>query len=80
MTRPIRFSIQASVVTDPAGFRDLAVKAEDLGYAAISMADHIADGQLAPMVALMAAADAMRSLGWTTVMPCSSRSRIPACR
>ncbi|MGI9604396.1 MAG: TIGR03621 family F420-dependent LLM class oxidoreductase [Acidimicrobiales bacterium] len=62
MTAPIRFSVQASVVNDPVAFRELASKAEDLGYSTISMADHVADGQLAPMIALMAAADATTTL------------------
>ena len=68
MTRPFRFSVQASVVTDPVAFRELAVKAEDLGYAAVSMADHVADAQLAPMVALMAAADATNTLRVTSLV------------
>jgi len=68
VTRPIRFSIQASLVTDPGELRELAVRAEDLGYSTISMADHIADGQLAPMVALMAAADATTTLRIMTLV------------
>lgn len=62
--RPFRFGIQASALpggTDAAGWRALARRVEDLGYATLTVADHL-DDQLAPMPALMAVADATTTL------------------
>lgn len=61
--RPFRFGLQVSKAADSrrAGWRDLARKAEDLGYSTFTMPDHFSD-QLAPIPALMAAADATTTL------------------
>lgn len=59
--RPFRFGIQASGATDRAGWIDLARRAEAHGYDVLTMPDHFTD-QLAPVPALMAAADATTSL------------------
>lgn len=65
--RPFRFSLTSSATTEPGEFRDLARKAEDLGYDALSIADHL-DNQLAPMVALTAAAEATTTLRLLTLV------------
>ncbi len=59
--RPFRFTLQASRLPHPDALRPLARKAEDLGIAVLTVADHI-DDQLAPIAALMAAADATTTL------------------
>jgi probable F420-dependent oxidoreductase len=59
--RPFRFGVQASVATSATAWRDLARKVEDLGYSVLTMPDHFND-QLAPVPALMAAADATTTL------------------
>jgi len=53
--------VQASGATDARGWADQARKAEDLGYDVFTMPDHFTD-QLAPVPALMAAADATTRL------------------
>jgi probable F420-dependent oxidoreductase len=53
--------LQASHLGHPDELRPLARRAEDLGIAVLTVADHI-DDQLAPIAALMAAADATREL------------------
>ena len=53
--------MQASGATDARGWADQARKAEDLGYDVFTMPDHFTD-QLAPVPALMAAADATTRL------------------
>jgi probable F420-dependent oxidoreductase len=64
-TRPFRFGIK--VATDPGDIPTreawiaLARKAEDLGYATFSIADHVINEYL-PIAALMFAADATRTL------------------
>jgi len=55
--RRFRFGVQAHTAAGPEEWRALARKAEDLGYATLFMPDHFGD-QLAPVPALMAAADA----------------------
>ena len=60
-SRPFRFTVQASRLGHPDELRPLARKAEDLGASAITVADHL-DDQLAPLAALMAAADATTTL------------------
>ncbi len=60
-TRPFRFCVQASHMESPEELRPLARKAEDLGVAVLTVADHL-DDQLSPLVALMAAADATTDL------------------
>jgi probable F420-dependent oxidoreductase len=59
--RPFRFTLQASRLGHPAELRPLARKAEDLGIAVLTVADHL-DDQLAPITALMAVADATTTL------------------
>ena len=57
MIRPFRFGVQASSAPDRAAWIDLARRSEANGYDVLTMPDHFT-GQLAPMPALMAAADA----------------------
>ena len=59
--RPFRFGIQASTAPDRRSWVDLARRAEDLGYSTLTMPDHFTD-QLAPLPALMTAADATTHL------------------
>jgi len=57
MMRPFRFGVQASSAPDRAAWVSLARRVESHGYAVLSMPDHFTE-QLAPVPALMAAADA----------------------
>jgi probable F420-dependent oxidoreductase len=59
--RPFRFGVQVSGANDAVEWRDLARRVEDLGYSTLFMPDHFG-GQLAPLVALTAAADATTTL------------------
>jgi probable F420-dependent oxidoreductase len=59
--RRFRFGIQLSTAPSGDAWADLARKAEDLGYDTLFMPDHFGD-QLAPVPALMAAADATAQL------------------
>lgn len=61
--RPFRFGVQCSSPPSVTAstWRELARKAEDLGYHRITVSDHL-DDQLAPVAALMAAADATSTL------------------
>ena len=59
--RPFRFTLQASHMERPEDLVPLARKAEDIGVAVLTVADHL-DDQLAPIAALMAAADATTDL------------------
>jgi probable F420-dependent oxidoreductase len=61
--RTFRFAAQLSTAPDgtAASWAEQARKAEDLGYSTLLMPDHFGD-QLAPVPALMAAADATTSL------------------
>jgi probable F420-dependent oxidoreductase len=59
--RPFRFGVQASKAPDRASWVDLAKRCEDRGYAVLTMPDHF-DEQLAPVPALMTAADATTTL------------------
>lgn len=64
---PFRFTVQASALpggtaaVTAGGWRELARKAEDLGYSTLTVADHL-DDQLAIVPALQAAADATTTL------------------
>jgi probable F420-dependent oxidoreductase len=58
---PFRFGIQCKGPADAGGWRGLARKVEDLGWSTLTMADHF-DEQLAPVPAIMAAADATTTL------------------
>jgi len=59
--RRFRFGIQLSTASSGADWAAMARQAEDLGYATLFMPDHFGD-QLAPVPALMAAADATTEL------------------
>lgn len=59
--RPFRFGVHVSSTPDRTSWVALAKKAEALGYATLTMPDHFTD-QLAPVPALMAAADATTTL------------------
>jgi len=59
--RRFRFGIQLSSAGSAAEWAELARKAEGLGYSTLFMPDHFGD-QLAPVPALMAAADATTTL------------------
>jgi probable F420-dependent oxidoreductase len=56
-----RFALQASNAASPAAWRDLARKAEDLGYSTLYVPDHL-DDQWAPMIAVTVAAEATTTL------------------
>ena len=58
---PFRFGLQCRGPADARGWRELARKVEDLGWSVLTVADHLDDG-LAPVPALMAAADATTTL------------------
>jgi probable F420-dependent oxidoreductase len=60
-SRPFRFAAQLSGATDARSWVDQARKAEDLGFSTLLMPDHFGD-QLAPVPAMMAAADATSTL------------------
>src|ERR1700689_1682868 len=59
--RRFRFAAQLSTATDGRSWADQARKVEDLGFSTLLMPDHFGD-QLAPVPALMAAADATTTL------------------
>lgn len=59
--RPFRFGVQASNAASRHEWTDLARRCEDRGYDVLTMPDHF-DEQLAPVPALMSAADATTTL------------------
>ena len=59
--RPFRFGIQASNAHSRSEWVDLARRAEGAGFDVLTMPDHFGD-QLAPMPAMMTAADATEAL------------------
>ena len=59
--RPFRFGIQASKAGSRKEWIELAKTAEDQGFSSLTMPDHFTD-QLAPVPALMSAADATSTL------------------
>src|SRR5215213_6467076 len=59
--RPFRFGVQASKAGTRSEWTDLARRVEANGYSVMTMPDHFGD-QLAPVPALMAAADATTTL------------------
>ena len=59
--RPFRFGVQASGAPDRRAWVELARRVESLGYDTLTMPDHFTD-QLAPVPALMSAADATSRL------------------
>jgi probable F420-dependent oxidoreductase len=56
-----RFALQASGAASPAAWRELARRAEDLGYSTLYVPDHL-DDQWAPMLALTVAVEATTTL------------------
>jgi probable F420-dependent oxidoreductase len=60
-SRPFRFGVQVSKMPSAREWTDLARRAEDTGFDVLTMPDHFTD-QLAPVPALMAAADATTTL------------------
>src|SRR6266542_6208759 len=61
MPRPFRFAVTARFAGSGPHWRDVARRAEDLGYDVLLVTDHMGK-QLAPIPALMAAADATTRL------------------
>src|ERR687895_755273 len=59
--RKFRFGVQVHTAPDAKAWAAMAKKAEDLGYSTLFVPDHFGD-QLAPVPALMAAADATTTL------------------
>jgi probable F420-dependent oxidoreductase len=59
--RRFRFGVQVSTAPSAAAWRDLARRAESLGFSSLFLPDHFGD-QLAPVPAMMAAADATTDL------------------
>jgi probable F420-dependent oxidoreductase len=68
--RKFRFGVQLAEAPSSAAWRDLAVKAEDLGYSTLMMPDHFG-GQLAPFPALAAAASATTDLKVGALVMCN---------
>ena len=66
--RPFQFGVQASSASDRASWVGAARRYEELGYAALTMPDHF-DGQLAPVPALQAVADATTTLRVGALVP-----------
>jgi probable F420-dependent oxidoreductase len=64
---PFRFTLQGSRCRTVDEFTELARKAEDLGYQAVTIADHF-DGQVGPIVALAAAAQVTTTLELGTLV------------
>ena len=60
-SRPFRFGVQLSTATDGAEWAATARRYEDLGFSTVFLPDHFGD-QLAPLPAMMAAADATSEL------------------
>jgi probable F420-dependent oxidoreductase len=60
-SRPFRFAAQIDGAASAKEWAEKARKAEDLGFSSLTMPDHFGD-QLAPVPALMAAADATTTL------------------
>jgi probable F420-dependent oxidoreductase len=72
---PFRFGIQCRAAADGRAWRELARKAEDLGWSTLTLPDHF-EAAFAPTPALMAAADATTTLHVGT-MVCSNDYRHP---
>ena len=60
--RPFRFGVQASAGVDADAWRTQARSIESLGYSTLLAADHVGGEELAPMPALLAAAEATTDL------------------
>ncbi|WP_063766277.1 TIGR03621 family F420-dependent LLM class oxidoreductase [Streptosporangium amethystogenes] len=59
--RPFRFGVETAGAPNAARWRDIARAVEDLGYRTLLIIDHLSD-QLAPVPAMLAAADATTTL------------------
>jgi alkanesulfonate monooxygenase SsuD/methylene tetrahydromethanopterin reductase-like flavin-dependent oxidoreductase (luciferase family) len=59
--KPFRFGVNARSVTSRAELLEKARKIEDLGYAILTLHDHLTD-LIAPMPALVSAAEATKTL------------------
>ena len=70
MSRPFRFGVSSSGGSAKADWVELARRVEDRGYSTLLMPDHFGD-QLAPVAALMAAADATETLGIGSLVWCN---------
>ncbi|MEL6984005.1 MAG: LLM class F420-dependent oxidoreductase [Actinomycetota bacterium] len=68
--KPFRFGVQTQKAGSRQEWRELITKIEDLGYGTVSLPDHF-DDQLAPTVALMAAADASERLKLGALVWCN---------
>lgn len=68
--RPFRFGVQARTSPSRSHWVDLARRVEDRGYSTLTLPDHF-DDQLAPGIALMAAADATEELRIGTMVLCN---------
>lgn len=64
---PFRFTLQASRCRSVAEVTEVARKAEDLGYAALTVADHF-DAQVGPLTSLAAAANVTTTLRLGTLV------------
>ncbi len=74
--RPFRFGFALGGAHSRQEWADAARKVEAIGYSTLVTGDHIAFGHLAPMLALMAAADATTTLRLgTTCWPTISVTR-----
>ena len=67
---PFRFGLQASSAPDRRSWVELARKVEDLGYATLTVADHL-DDQFATTPAIMAAAEATSTLRLGALVWCN---------
>lgn len=57
MSHPFRFGVTGGLLTEVEAFVDLAVRAEELGYATVALPDHL-DEQVGPLVGMTAVAAA----------------------
>ena len=64
---PFRFGLHTSVATTMSTWRDRARKAEELGYSALYVTDHL-DAQFGPLVAATVAAEATSTLNVGTLV------------
>jgi probable F420-dependent oxidoreductase len=65
--RPFRFGVLAGQARDPAGWRHTARRAEELGYSALLVPDHL-DQQWGPLVSLAVAAEQTQRIALGTLM------------
>lgn len=68
--RPFRFCVQASHLSSPEDLLPLARRAEDVGAAVLTVADHL-DDELSPVPALMAAAAVTSTIRLGTLVLCN---------